>query len=114
MAKTLDFNTAKKPALKVRFKDEKKTMIEVLMPTVAMIKALQEHYSTLVSAVETCDQDSVRSSYDLMAMLMSCNRSGKKITGKELMEKYKIEIDDLILFEQAYMEFIEEQEKEKN
>lgn len=114
MANTLDFNTVKKPALKVRFKDEKKTMIEVMMPTVAMIKALQANYSALASAVETGDQDSVRSSYDLMALLMSSNRSGKKITGEDLMEKYEVGLDDLVLFASAYMEFVEGQTKGKN
>ena len=60
------------------------------------------------------DMTTVQACYDLAARLMSCNRSGIKVTTEDLRGKYQINLEALIIFYNAYIDFIEEVTNQKN
>jgi hypothetical protein len=52
--------------------------------------------------------------YDLAARLISCNRDFLKITGEELRDKYRMDLESAVIFFSAYLDFINDIIKEKN
>lgn len=112
--KTLDFNTLKKPALTLVMQDEAKTRIAVTCPSTDLVEELQSSLPELEPVLRSGDKDGIAAAYDLTARLINCNRSFVKVTGKELRVKYGMDLDDLIIFFSAYVDFIASINNEKN
>lgn len=113
MAKTLDFNKIKKKYLTVVLADEKNTTLIIGTPT----KAIMDELISLKSAFDDISEDDIDSEtmdeiYTVCAKLMSRNKTGKKIT-KEQLEK-EFDFEDMLIFFNAYMDFITEISGEKN
>lgn len=114
MAKTLDFNTLKRPTLTLVMQDEKKTRIVLTCPTVDLMEELRDSLPELEPVLSSSDRDGIEAIYDLTARLVNCNRSFIQVTGVELREKYGMGLDDLIVFYQTYVGFIAEINDAKN
>lgn len=111
MAKTLNFNNLKKHYLTVELSDEKNTVLMIGTPTKAVMDDLYTLQRTLVSVNEG-DIEVTNNLYNTCAKVMSRNKSGIKITGDYLADIFDYE--DIIIFFNAYMEFVSEVLSPKN
>lgn len=114
MPKTLDFNTLTRPTLQLIMQDEEHTKISVITPTEGLMEELGAALPELEKVLQNGDMTTVQACYDLAARLMSCNRSGIKVTTEDLRGKYQINLEALIIFYNAYIDFIEEVTNQKN
>ena len=113
MANTLNFNNVKKRYLTIVLADEKKTTLLIGTPT----KAIVDELILLQSSLEVLEEDETNTEatdtlYRACAKVMSRNKGGIKITAEYLADIFDFE--DIILFFNAYMEFIGEITNEKN
>lgn len=110
MVQTLDFNKVKKNYLTITLNDEKKTKLLVMTPT----KALLTELSTMLpdNADEIPGEDDLNALYELTARLMSRNKAGIRVTGAQLAEI--LDFEDLVIFFNAYTEFVSALANEKN
>lgn len=113
MAKSLDFNKVTKHYLTVTLADEKNTVLMIGAPTKAIMDellVLQNKLNTVTEAEATSeDMDDL---YTVCAKLMSRNKAGKEITGEFLAPIFDFE--DISIFVNAYMDFIDEVIASKN
>lgn len=114
MAKTLDFNKINRPVLQLVMPDEAKTVIKVTSPRESLIEELQATLPELKNIVSAGDAEAIRMCYDLAARLINCNRSFVTVTPEDLRDKYNLDLEGLIVFYSAYMDFIQEINSEKN
>ena len=108
MAKMLDFTKTRKPTLPIKLSDD--LMVHVYTPSKALLEEMidaQDQIGNMANDMESVDQF-----YDLVARLMSNNKTGRKLTGEEISDL--LNVDDLIVFFYAYTEFISEQTNSKN
>lgn len=112
--KTLDFNTVNRPALQLVMQDEKHTTIKVGLPKEALIEELQEVIPMLQEANSSGNVDALTICYDLAARLINCNHSFITVTAEELKTKYNLDLECLILFYSAYLDFVNEVSAAKN
>lgn len=112
--RTLDLNTAKRPTLELTLQDEAKTKIRISTPTEGLIEEVQQLSPDMLEIIKEGNQEGIEMVYDLAAKLMSCNRDFKTFTGKELREKYNMDLESAVLFFSAYMDFITDITNEKN
>ena len=112
MPKTINFNSINRPYLRLIMQDDAQTTIDVTTPTEAMVEELTATAPELEDVLKTMDANSIRAVYDLAARLISCNLMG--LTVDDLRGKYRMNLDSLIVFFSAYVEFIEELTKAKN
>lgn len=110
----LNFNSVQRPTLMLTMKDEAQTKIPVSMPTEQLIEQLQAVGPDLTAAVQNNDEALLLQIYDLAAKLISCNRVMVKVTSDELRFKYHLNLEDLVLFFGAYVDFIDEIQNAKN
>lgn len=112
MTNKLDFTTAKKQFLTVVLPDEKNTTLFVNMPS----KSLFEELDSLKDNFSNIDNESADSAlgelYDLVARVMSRNKNGIKVTSEDL-EKC-LDFEDIILFFQSYLAFVNNIKASKN
>ena len=114
MSKTLDFNSINRPVLELVMLDEAKTVIKVGTPTEKLVEELQATMPELQNVLSTGDKSAVELCYDLAARLINCNRSFITVTAEELREKYRIDLEGLVIFYSAYLDFIQEINNAKN
>lgn len=114
MAKTLDFNALNRPTLPLVMADEAKTKIDVIAPTEGLVEELQSIAPDMVKVLVSDDETAVPVIYDLAARLISCNKQGLKVTAEDLRDKYKLNLEALIFFYSAYMDFMDEITNAKN
>lgn len=116
MAKTLNFNTLKRPTLPLVMMDEAQTLIKVTSPSTALVEELQAVAPDLTEALNSADEDpaGIQAIYDLAARLMSHNLDGIPVTVDDLRNKYKLGLEELVFFYMAYVDFIEEIKTTKN
>ncbi len=114
MAKTLDFNKINRPVLQLVMPDEHKTVIKVSTPSEALVEELQVTLPELQKVLGGGDRESVELCYDLAARLINCNRSFITVTAEDLREKYGLDLEGLIVFYNAYTDFIQEINSAKN
>ena len=112
--KSLDFNTLQRPYLELTMQDTERTVIKVSTPTEALIEEFELAVPQLQALPKTANTEAVQASYNLAAKIINCNRSFITVTADELREKYKIDLEGLIIFFSAYMDFISEIYNEKN
>lgn len=113
MSKQLNFNTVKKHYLTVTLADEKNTTLLIGMPTKAMVETL----SALQDSIDVVNEDETNIEamddvYNACAELMSRNKVGVKITSDYLGKIFDFE--DIVIFFNAYMDFVDEFAKSKN
>lgn len=114
MAKTLDFNKVKRPALQLIMQDEARTEIKVSAPTQSLVEELRDLLPELERVLAPGDKESAAAAYDLAARLINCNRSLISVTGDELRTKYHMDLESLLIFYSAYTDFISEIQNAKN
>lgn len=114
MAKTLDFNKVNRPVLQLIMQDEARTEINVSTPTESLVEELKEMLPELERVLAPGDKDSTLAAYDLAARLINCNRSLVRVTGEELLTKYHMDLESLLIFYGAYTDFITEIQEAKN
>ena len=113
MSKVLNFNNVKKQYLTITLADEKKTTLMIGTPTKSIMNDLIALQSSLETIIE--DENNIEATNDLYnacARVMSRNKAGVKITSEYLEDIFDFE--DIIIFFNAYMEFIEEIGNSKN
>lgn len=113
MSKSLNFNNLKKKYLTVTLADEKETTIMIGTPT----KAIMDDLMLLKSNFEALsdndvDNDVTTELYNACARVMSRNKGGIKITSEQLADIFDFE--DILIFFNAYMEFVTEVTNTKN
>ena len=114
MAKTLDFNKLNTPVLPLVMCDPDQTVIKVSTPSEALIEELQATLPELEPLLASGSKDAVEACYDLAARVINYNRSFIKVTAGELRDKYKLGLEHLVAFFQAYIDFISEITNAKN
>lgn len=110
MAKALDFNTLKKQYLTVTLADAEKTKLMITTPTKAVLDSFLSVRESL--SAEGMGDEAIDELYDIVAKLMSHNKTGKKITSEVLAEC--MDFEDIIIFIRAYTDFIAEVTNSKN
>lgn len=100
--KSLDFNTLKKSYFTVTLPDEKCTKLMIKVPVKKMFDEFIAMERTLKN-VES-EETALDEIYELVAKLMSNNKTGVKITPAMVEEMFDFE--DIIIFIQAYADFI--------
>ena len=114
MANTLVFNRHRPPILPIVLPDKRQTCLHLTPPTVDLqeeLRAQQGQFQELLSKEDETMSDAL---YALAARLMSCNRNMKQITAKQLRSTYDMDEADLVVFYQAYTDFLLEIEHAKN
>lgn len=111
--KSLNFNNVKKTYLTVTLTDENNTTIMIGTPT----KAIMDDLVLLQSGLETISEDDANVDatdelYSACAKVMSRNKGGIKIS-KEFLEEI-FDFEDIMIFFNAYMDFITEVTSGKN
>lgn len=108
---TLNFNKIPKKYLTVTLNDENKTVLMIGNPT----KRLLTEMITLNLSNENKDsnngneEEEVSQLYEVCSKIMTRNKGGVVIT-KELLESI-FDIEDVMIFLKAYMDFVSEQTK---
>lgn len=114
MSKTLDFNTLAPQVLTLVMRDDERTRIEVGVPTERLVEHLQQIAPTLNRMVQEPEKADNRDLYELAARLISCNHSGVTVTAEELRDKYRMNLEMMVAFYNAYVGFINDITNEKN
>ena len=114
MERTLNFNTLQRPTLLLTMPDEGQTQIKVCTPTEALVEELTRVAPQLEATVKNNDAEAIAAIYVLAARLMNCNRSFISVTVQDLRDKYKLDLEALIVFFGAYVDFINEVTNAKN
>lgn len=112
MSNTLDFNKVKKKYLTVTLADEKKTILMIGTPTKAVMGELMELKTLLEDMSDDVSNEVMDDLYNACAKVMSRNKTGKTIE-KEYLEQL-FDFEDIVIFFDAYMDFISALSAEKN
>ena len=113
MTKPLNFNNLKKQYLTVTLPDEKNTTLLIGTPTKKLMDDLISLQSNLANFEEdTGNTESFDELYDACAKIMSRNKAGVVITKEKLEDVFDFE--DVMIFFNAYMAFIDEVAGSKN
>ncbi len=110
MANTLDFNTLKKRYFTVTLADEENTKLMISTPTKSVLDSFINMSNSLTE--ENFGDEAIDELYDIVAKIMSRNKTGKHISKEKVEECFDFE--DVILFIRAYTEFISEVTNSKN
>lgn len=114
MAKTLDFNRWTGPNFPIVMRDENKTRVRVSSPTEGLMEELEKKLPYLNQALEAGDASTIKAIYELAAKLISCNLDGLQVTAEDLRDVYKLNLEMLVAFYNAYLDFINEITSAKN
>lgn len=114
MANTVNFNRYRPPILPVELLDEQHTVIHVVPPTVDLQEELRARQSELRALLAQGDDATRAALYDLAARLMSCNRNLREFSAEQLRTVYHLDEEDLVVFYQAYADYLKEIENAKN
>ncbi len=113
MAQVLNFHNVQKHYLNIVLADEKNTELMVGTPT----KGVMDDLLVLQGALNEISEDSdnmeaTEDLYRVTAKILSRNKAGIKITKEALADLFDFE--DIVIFFNAYMEFITEVTSSKN
>lgn len=114
MAKVLDLNTVERPVLTLILQDENRTRIDVTTPTESLVEELRHIAPQLSASLENPNDMDAKAPYDLAARLISCNKQGLQVTAEDLAGKYRMNLESMLIFYGAYVEFIDDITKAKN
>lgn len=111
---TLNFNKYRPPILPVEMLDDQGTVIHVVPPTVDLQEELRARSADLHTLLSGEDDEKRGALWDLAARLMSNNRNMRKITPELLQTTYRLDEEDLVVFYEAYTNFVRGIEHAKN
>ena len=111
---TLHFERYRPPVLPVELMDEQRTVLHVTPPTVDLQEELRARISDLNALLTGTDDEKRQGLFDLAARLMSCNRNLRQITPEQLRTAYGLDEEDLVVFFEAYVDFLKGIENAKN
>lgn len=114
MEQRLDFREIRRPCLRLTMRDDDNTEFRILPASLGMVKDLLDAADDLHSALRGTDQAQIMAAYQSAAQLISHNRDGVIVTGRELRTKYDMDLEDLTVFFSAYLDFIQALNAEKN
>lgn len=109
MAKSLDFTKLKKQYFTVTLPNEERTVLMIGIPTK---KTLEEFITVKETLTSSEDENALETVYGVVAKLMNHNKGGVKVT-REMLEE-TLDFEDLIIFINAYTEFIKNITSAKN
>lgn len=113
MTKTFDFNAVKKRYLTVKLADDKNTTLFVGTPTKSIMDEIMRLQTDFTAMNENGSNDEIMTDlYDVCAKIMSRNKAGVKISTEYL--ENLLDFEDMLLFFNAYVGFIEEITNAKN
>ena len=112
MVKPLNFNKVQKQFLTITLADEKNTTLMICTPTKAIMDDLTRLQNGVESVNNKSDDEAIDDLYDACARVMSRNKCGVKITKEFLADIFDLE--DITIFFNAYMDFIDEVIASKN
>ena len=111
---TLHFNQYRPPILPIEMLDDAHTTIQVVPPTVDLQEELRAKAADLNALLTGNDDEKRGALFDLAARLMSCNRNMRTITPEQLRTTFHLVEEDLVVFFEAYTNFIKGLENAKN
>ena len=111
---TLNFNKYRPPILPIEMMDEEKTVIHVTPPTVELQEELRASVADLYALLNGDDDSKREGLFDLAARLISCNRNMRKITAEQLRTTFRLDEEDMVVFYEAYVDFLKGIEHAKN
>lgn len=111
---TLNFNKYRPPILPIEMMDDEHTVINVVPPTVDLQEELRARATELVALLNGADDEQRLALWGLAARLMSCNRNMRKITPDILRNTFRLDEEDLVVFYEAYVTFLNGIENAKN
>lgn len=112
---TLDLNAVERTTLELTLRDDARTALSLTIPTEGLVNKLQGMGPELAK-IQTGDRDAVGMIYELAADLISCNTDFFTVTAEDLRDrsKYRMDLESLLIFFSAYMDFINEVAGQKN
>ena len=114
MAKTFNFNSLQRPVLEVTLPDENNTKIRVTTPTEEVVTKFIGVSRELPELMKKPDGAIIRELFSIYADVLSCNLEGMTFTAETLRDNYNLKLEDLILFNPVYLEFLDEIKNAKN
>jgi hypothetical protein len=114
MARLLDFNSVEVQTLDIVLRDEARTKLHLKPPTEGLVQELIRISPRMHMVAETGDEESFELTYELVAKLINCNRDGIRLTAEELRTKYGMDFEFILVFCNAYLDFINEITNAKN
>ena len=112
MSKTLNFNNMKKQFLTITLADENNTTLFVGTPTKAIMNDLMLLQTSIKSIDNNIGDEALDDLYSVCARILSRNKANIKIT-KEYLEEI-FDFEDIIVFFNAYVNFVSEISNSKN
>lgn len=114
MARVIDFNLHRRLTMTVIMKDESKSTLHLCAPTKSLVDRIQITLPELQKALSSEDVRASRAVYDLAAELINCNFDGIQVTREDLATKYEMNLEDMLIFYEGYISFLNEVKSEKN
>ena len=114
MSNVLNFNKYRPPILPIELLDKQQTVLHVTPPTVVLQEELRARMSELNALLNGGDEEKRDGLWSLAARLMSCNRNMLTFTPESLRTAYGLDEEDLVVFYEAYAEFLSNLENAKN
>jgi hypothetical protein len=112
--KVLDFNSARKLTQQIIMKDAAHTVVHLCVPCKGTVDKIGATLPELRNALTGKDEAAKRAIYDLAAELIRNNLDGFTVTGRELETKYNLDVEDLAIFYDVYVDFLNEIKDAKN
>lgn len=112
--KALDFNAIQLPTWQITLKDEAKTVVNLVEPSVELVDRMVAASGELQEVAEKKDGRTIKKLYELVAEVLTCNDDGFKFTAEELRNKYKMTLLDIFRFVAMWLEFVNELKEAKN
>ncbi len=110
----LHFNQYRPPILPIEMLDDARTVIQVVPPTVDLQEELRARSADFNALLTGGDDEKRAALFDLAARLMSCNRNMRTITAEQLQTTYGLVEEDMVVFFEAYTNFVRGIENAKN
>lgn len=109
----LDFNSLKKSNLEIILNDKRNTKLNIYTPSKKLLTEIINVSKSLTDIGDNeADIEDIDKLYEICAKAMSRNKQNIHINGEKLESIFDME--DLIIFLQAYIEFVSEIQDSKN
>lgn len=107
----LNFNNVKKTYMTITLPDDENTKLMIMTPTKSILDKLigMEEF---ISGVDEVGPGVLGDLYNVCAEIMNRNKAGRKITTEYISEV--LDFEDLIIFFNAYMEYVGSASNSKN
>ena len=112
--KTFDFTSLEQPVLETTLNDGAHTKVRLTAPTEELFERFLTFSKETKKLTEKPSGALIRDIFGLYAEIFNCNADGLHSTAESLRDRYGLSLVHLILFQSAYLEFIEELQNAKN